>query len=362
MRPTRCQAILGARDSVHGGENAIAGAVLDRLGEVGHVDGVMTGEVGDRASEAEHAVERASGESEAADRGAEQLLAGAVDAAMGAHVGGRHHGVGVDAVAIAESTQLPCAGIGDAGADARGGIGGGGAEELAVGEGGHLDVEVDAVEQRTGDPAAIALNLTGVTDAAGVARAVEAAGTGIHGGDEHDAGRIGDGVAGSAQPDDAVLDGLAERFEHVPAELGQLVEEEHAVVRERDLAGSRNRAAADETGIGHGVMGRAERPLLDEPLPGSEPARDGVDLGDLDGLVAESGGRMPGRRRASIDFPEPGGPMSSTLCCPAAATSSARFACSCPFTSAKSRPAHAGNAAARSGPGSARGRGRTPRR
>src|SRR5687767_1780695 len=45
---------------------------------------------------------------------------------------------------------------------------------------------------------------------------------------------------------------------------------------------------------------------------------------------------MPGKRAASIDLPVPGGPIISTLCAPAAATSSARFACCCPLTSLKS--------------------------
>jgi hypothetical protein len=47
-------------------------------------------------------------------------------------------------------------------------------------------------------------------------------------------------------------------------------------------------------------------------------------------------GRMPGKRAASIDLPVPGGPTISTLCAPAAATSSARFTCCWPFTSLKS--------------------------
>ena len=42
---------------------------------------------------------------------------------------------------------------------------------------------------------------------------------------------------------------------------------------------------------------------------------------------------MVGRRRASIVFPLPGGPTIRRLCDPAAATSSARLACACPFTS-----------------------------
>ena len=47
-------------------------------------------------------------------------------------------------------------------------------------------------------------------------------------------------------------------------------------------------------------------------------------------------GRIEGRRLASMLLPVPGGPISSTLCPPAAAISSARLAFSCPFTSLKS--------------------------
>lgn len=49
-----------------------------------------------------------------------------------------------------------------------------------------------------------------------------------------------------------------------------------------------------------------------------------------------SGGRIVERRFAIIDFPVPGGPISSTLWPPAAAISSARFTDSWPLTSAKS--------------------------
>ena len=43
-------------------------------------------------------------------------------------------------------------------------------------------------------------------------------------------------------------------------------------------------------------------------------------------------GRIEGSRRASIVFPQPGGPTSTTLWPPAAAISSARFASVCPRT------------------------------
>ncbi len=49
-----------------------------------------------------------------------------------------------------------------------------------------------------------------------------------------------------------------------------------------------------------------------------------------------SGGRIEGNRCASMDLPDPGGPIMSKLCPPAAATSSARRALSCPRMSARS--------------------------
>ena len=52
-----------------------------------------------------------------------------------------------------------------------------------------------------------------------------------------------------------------------------------------------------------------------------------------------SGGRIPGKRFASMVLPDPGGPIINTLCDPAAATSRARLAVVWPRTSLKSEPA-----------------------
>ena len=127
--------------------------------------------------------------------------------------------------------------------------------------------------------------------------------------------------------DDAVLEWLPERLQHRARELGQLVQEEHAEVRERDLARTRARAAA------HDRRRRGRRGAARET---AEPRRALVPVG---GSPRPSGcaspraprarvraGRIPGSRRASIVFPVPGGPMSSRLCDPAAAISSARRA------------------------------------
>ena len=62
--------------------------------------------------------------------------------------------------------------------------------------------------------------------------------------------------------------------------------------------------------------------------------------------VSSGSGSSPGRREASRVLPQPGGPMKSNACAPAAATSSARRAAACPRTSARS--GYRGVASARS--------------
>ena len=70
-------------------------------------------------------------------------------------------------------------------------------------------------------------------------------------------------------------------------------------------------------------------------------------------------GRMEGRRRAIMDLPAPGEPMSRTLCPPAAATSRARFTFSWPMTSAKSGPGWVSSSGSQAGAGAM---GPSPRR
>jgi len=53
-------------------------------------------------------------------------------------------------------------------------------------------------------------------------------------------------------------------------------------VRKRDFAGTGHDAAADEAGVGDGVMRGAERPLSHEALRGIEYAGDRVNLGGLE--------------------------------------------------------------------------------
>ena len=90
--------------------------------------------------------------------------------------------------------------------------------------------------------------------------AAEPARAGVHGGHQHEASRIGERREGAGDRDVAVLQRLPQHLEHVALELRQLIEEEHAVVRQAHLARPGDLAAADQARVGDGVVRRAERP------------------------------------------------------------------------------------------------------
>ncbi len=108
--------------------------------------------------------------------------------------------------------------------------------------------------------------------------------------ERHGGARDGDGV---------IFQGLAQDLEDVAGKLRQLVEKEQAVVGQRDLAGPGDDAAADQPGVGDGVVGRAEGALGDEARSGVEHAGDGVNLGGLQSLFegerGEDGGQALGQ-------------------------------------------------------------------
>src|ERR671935_209174 len=69
----------------------------------------------------------------------------------------------------------------------------------------------------------------------------------------------------------AVLQRLAKALEDIARELAELVEEQHAVMGEADLAGRRKAASADQARSGHVVVRRSERASAGKPaveLPG----------------------------------------------------------------------------------------------
>src|SRR5438874_2370712 len=101
------------------------------------------------------------------------------------------------------------------------------AAKLLRSEGRSFDVQIDAIEQRTRDPSAVAANVGGgaSTLAAGVRE--EPTRARVHRRDEKE--RRGKRKRGlrPTDRDPALLHRLAKHLEHVARELGELVEEEH---------------------------------------------------------------------------------------------------------------------------------------
>lgn len=109
------------------------------------------------------------------DRGDEQASGCGVELAGAAHVAGGHFGVALDGGA-AVAVALDLAGGFDALADGGAGFGGFDRGDLVGGEGGHFDLEIDAVEQGAGDFGEVARDLVWRADALAAAVIEETAG------------------------------------------------------------------------------------------------------------------------------------------------------------------------------------------
>src|SRR6185437_6947767 len=135
-----------------------------------------------------------------------------------------------------------------------------------------------------------------------------------------------------------VLERLAQCLECRTGKFRELVEEQNSFVSEHDLSDPPPSRASDQPGrrdrVGGARNGRSERSSAPESLPVTLWMR-------ITSIASErlSGGRIDGRRWASIVLPVPGGPLSRLLCAPAAATVSASTASPWPRTSARSSPA-----------------------
>ena len=122
----------------------------------------------------------------------------------------------------------------------------------------HVDAEIDAVEQRARE-LALVVEAAARRAAAGAAGLHQmAAAAGVHRRHELEARRIGDMGIGARHRHAARFQRLAQRLERGAIELRQLVEEQHAVMGERDLARPGAQAAADQRLQGRRMVRIAE--------------------------------------------------------------------------------------------------------
>jgi hypothetical protein len=84
--------------------------------------------------------------------------------------------------------------------------------------------------------------------------AEEAARARIHRRHQHDAGGKSKRSFHARDGDFQILERLAQHLQHVFAKFGQFVEEEHTMMGQADLARPRQRAAANQPGVGNRMM------------------------------------------------------------------------------------------------------------
>ena len=163
---------------------------------------------------------------------------------------------GVAGSAVARVLQRPSRF--DASADRRRRFARGAREHLVELHARDVDVQVDAVEERPRELGDVLGDGGVVAAAIARAHAAKAAGARVHRGDQREACGIGEGAGGARDRDGPLLERLAHHFERRARELRQLVEEEHAVLREADLARVRGRAAAAQRDLGR-IIFEAEK-------------------------------------------------------------------------------------------------------
>ncbi len=119
-------------------------------------------------------------------------------------------------------------------------------------------MQVDTVQQRPGQLAPVALDLLWRALAATGRVTLIAAGTGVHGGNQLEAGGEGQLFPGPGHMDHPRLQRFAQHLQHLAIEFRQFVEKEHPMVGLADLAGARVAATADQCRSGCPMMGRTE--------------------------------------------------------------------------------------------------------
>jgi hypothetical protein len=200
-------------------------AVLQRLGQMSRLDVWTAGQIRNRPRQFEDAVVGARGKLELVHGGFDQAAGGIVQGAVFAYFGGAHIGIAGE-IGAGETLALDLAGGFDAGAHGLGGFTQAGIAQFFIFHARDVDVNVNAVEERTGDALLVFGHYAGGAGAGFDRVAVVTAGAGVHGGDQLEGSREGERAVRAADGDDFIFDGLAHHFQNARAELGQLIQQQ----------------------------------------------------------------------------------------------------------------------------------------
>src|SRR6185369_12501843 len=253
-------------------------AKLDRFRNVVGHDFLGPDQVGNGARDFQNAVVSASTEVHFGHRHLEQLHRGFVQRAIGLQFFATHARVASDPRFAGEAFLLPLASGDHALTDLLGSFAGALAADLAKFHGGHFHVQIDAVEQWSGNAPKIILDFARRTARFSGHLSI---GGRVHRRHQHELRWESHGAGSARNGDPAFFQRLAHRFQNAAFEFRQFVQKQHAVMRQRNFAGRWIDVAAQQTSIAGGVMRRAKWPARYQRLAGSEQPDDAVNLGRL---------------------------------------------------------------------------------
>src|SRR6187402_1330041 len=128
-------------------------------------------------------------------------------------------------------------------------------------DGRHGHVNIQAIQEGAGQPRAVAFARLVRTPTRQARMAEITTGAWIHRADQQWPGGKARPCAHSGDVDEAVFEWLAQCLQSRAPKLGQLVQEQNAVMSQADLPGAGNVTAADQARLADRMVRRAEGPL-----------------------------------------------------------------------------------------------------
>ncbi|NIJ78574.1 hypothetical protein FHT08_003708 [Xanthomonas campestris] len=231
------QALLCRACRTHG---TIQFAVADGLGQMPGGNGCTVVEIGNGAGHAQDAMHRARGQLQVFDGAFQQHLITALQATVV---------IGLSLIQLCigctGTRELPvaCGDYARTHADAV--FADFTAAQGLRGQSRYFDMQIDPVQQRAGDAAAIAADAVAAAAATPAAIAGPSARAWVHGSNQLKACWEIQAARCARDRHQARLQGLAQHFQGLPLPLWELVQEQYAVVGQRDLAGARMRTSVN---------------------------------------------------------------------------------------------------------------------
>src|ERR1700757_4242458 len=160
---------------------------------------------------------------------------------------------------VSKTLLLSFPGLDDALADGSGSFLSAFAGNVTIFDGRHFDVQIDSIEQRTGDALTVTLHLHGAAAAFAFEIAEVTARAWIHCRYEHELRGKCDTPCRARHCDLSILERLTHHFQCRSFELRKLIQKKDTIMGQAYFARIRKRAAAEQTDVADGVMRRAKR-------------------------------------------------------------------------------------------------------